>query len=130
MVDCKECMEIKRLHHLKEKRKDTNFLGIKLDYATPGVVKIDMKSNIKGIIAEFPEEIPENIRKCPWNYDLFKINPNGKNEKAKLFHAFVAKVLFLSKRRRYDIQPAVAFLTTRVKNPCEEDWSKLVKSQQ
>jgi hypothetical protein len=33
----------------------------------------------------------------------------------------------LSKRTRCDIQPAVAFLTTRVKNPCEEDWTKLFK---
>jgi hypothetical protein len=55
---------------------------------------------------------------------------NGKplsNEKARLFHTFVAKILFLSKRTRCDIQPAVAFLTTRVKNPCEEDWTKLLK---
>jgi hypothetical protein len=76
---------------------------------------------MEGIIAEFPDELPESIRKCPWNDDLFKINWNGKplsHEKARLFHTFVAKILFLSKRTRCDIQPAVAFLTTRVKNHC------------
>ena len=48
----------------------------------------------EGIIAEFPEEIPESIRKSPWNDDLFKINPDGKqlqNEKAKLFHTFLPR---------------------------------------
>jgi hypothetical protein len=72
---------------------------MKLDYTTPGEVKIDMKSNIEGIIAEFPDELPVSIRKCPWNDDVFKINWNGKplsNEKARLSHTFVAKILFLS----------------------------------
>jgi hypothetical protein len=120
-----------KIASIKAKRGTLHeYLGMKLDYKTPGEVKIDMKSNIEGIIAEFPDELPESIRKCPWNDDLFKINRNGKplsNEKARLFHTFVAKILFLSKQARCDIQPAVAFLTTRVKNPCEEDWTKLFK---
>jgi hypothetical protein len=41
-------------------------------------------------------------------------------------HTFVAKGLFLAKRGRPDIMPCIAFLTTRVKNPTEEDWSKLI----
>jgi hypothetical protein len=34
--------------------------------------------------------------------------------------------LYLAKRGRPDIMPCIAFLTTRVKNPTEEDWSKLI----
>ena len=34
-------------------------------------------------------------------------------------------MLFLCKRARPDIQTAVAFLTTRVKGPDEDDWKKL-----
>ena len=42
-----------------------------------------------------------------------------------IFHCLVAKRLFLSKRAGPDIQPIIAFLTTRVRNPDEDDWKKL-----
>ena len=44
-----------------------------------------------------------------------------------MFHAFVAKALFAASRGRPDIQVALAFLCTRVKNPTEEDWIKLLR---
>eukprot|EP00957_Ditylum_brightwellii_P196841 14997558-Ditylum_brightwellii.AAC.1 len=44
---------------------------------------------------------------------------------ARWFHTNTAKLLFLCKRARQDIQTAVAFLTTRVKQPDEDDWKKL-----
>jgi hypothetical protein len=37
----------------------------------------------------------------------------------------VAQLLFMATRARQDIQIAVAFLTTRVKSPDEDDWEKL-----
>ncbi len=40
------------------------------------------------------------------------------------FHHATAQLLFLSARARCDIQPAVAFLTTRVKAPDEDNWGK------
>jgi hypothetical protein len=90
-----------------------------------------MKRNIKEMIKEFPEKITDTTIKCPWNKDLFKVKPNAKKllskEKGKSFHTFVAKLLFISKRTRSDIQPAVAYLTTRVKQPNEYDWNKLVR---
>jgi hypothetical protein len=79
---------------------------------------------------EFPEKLPDTTIKCPWNEELFKVKPNAKllsKEKGKSFHTFVAKALFISKRTRRDIQPAIAYLTTRVKQPNEDDWNKLVK---
>jgi len=39
----------------------------------------------------------------------------------------VARALFLAKRARPDIQPPVAFLCTRVQEPTEEDWFKLIR---
>ena len=39
-----------------------------------------------------------------------------------MFHHSVAQLLFLACRARRDIQVAVAFLTTRVKKPDEDDW--------
>ena len=46
---------------------------------------------------------------------------------AKRFHSFVAKLLYLSKRTRPDILTLVAFLTTKVHAPSEDDRSKLHK---
>lgn len=47
--------------------------------------------------------------------------------KAEFFHRFVAKLLYLSKRARPDIATAIAFLTTRVKEPDGDDWNKLCR---
>ena len=41
------------------------------------------------------------------------------------FHRTVAQLLFLCTRARRDIQTAVFFLTTRVKQPNEDGWTKL-----
>jgi hypothetical protein len=46
-------------------------------------------------------------------------------ERALAFHHTVMQLLFMCTRARRDIQRAVAFLTTRVKNPDEDDWGKL-----
>ena len=43
------------------------------------------------------------------------------------FHTYVAKALFLCKQARPNIQTAVAFLTTQVKGPDQDDWKKLVR---
>jgi hypothetical protein len=48
-------------------------------------------------------------------------------DKAQLFYHPVAKLLHLCRCTRQDIQSAVAFLCTRVKEPDEEDYTKLVK---
>ena len=54
-------------------------------------------------------------------------SPKLLKDKPELFHTFVAKGLFVCKRARPDIQPAIAYLTTRVREPDEQDWFKLVK---
>ncbi len=46
-------------------------------------------------------------------------------EQALAFHHIVAQLLFMATRARRDIQTAVAFLTTRVKNPDKDNWGKL-----
>jgi hypothetical protein len=94
------------------------------------VVKVNMTDYIKGMIKKFPEQLPDSSKNCPWNENLFKVNSAARPltiKKAQVFHTFVAKVLFLSKRARYDIQPAIVFLTTQVRSPNEDDWDKLRK---
>ena len=39
----------------------------------------------------------------------------------------MAQGLFLTKRGRPDIQTGIAFLCTRVQQPNEEDWEKLMR---
>jgi hypothetical protein len=104
-----------------------DYLAMNLDFSKPGKVQVDMTSYVNSMTEEFPDELSSSIT-CPWNENLFKIDENSRvlsKERAELFHTFVAKGLFLSKRGRPDIQPAIAFLTTRVKKPTEQDWSKL-----
>ena len=105
-----------------------DYLAMNLDYQITGVVKINMVNYVKTMIEEFPEKVGNST--CPWNANLFKVDqksPKLSKEKAEIFHTFVAKGLFLCKRARSDIQPAIAFLSTRVKGPNQGDWFKLSK---
>ncbi len=57
---------------------------------------------------------------------LFKVRDKKeaqplKEEQAIAFHHTVAQLLFMATRARRDIQTAVASLTTRVKNPNEDN---------
>jgi len=61
---------------------------------------------------------------------LFNTNPDAKKlpeGKVQLFHHLVVKFLNLCRHTRQAIQTAVAFLCTRVKEPDEDDYKKLVK---
>ena len=61
-------------------------------------------------------------------FDTEEDNPALLSEEdATLFHHIVAKLLYLSKRARPDIQLAVAFLFTRVHEPDTDDYKKLVR---
>ena len=44
---------------------------------------------------------------------------------SKCFHNIVAKTLYVTKRERLDTAVAIAFLTTRVREPDVNDWRKL-----
>jgi hypothetical protein len=61
---------------------------------------------------------------------LYQINNSSPLLRAKTkekFHSVVQKLLYISKRTRPDILTAVSFLTTRVREPTEEDEKKLIK---
>jgi Reverse transcriptase (RNA-dependent DNA polymerase) len=104
------------------------YLGMILDYSNKGELQLDMKSYIKKMLDEFPEQVTGS--KSPWNENLFKEDTNSaliSKDDAEQFHKFVAKALFASKRARPDILPAIAYLCTRVKSPNQNDWIKLKK---
>ena len=118
--------KVAQVKSVRGKRHD--YLAMNLDFQEKGKLKVDMVDYIKGMVDEFPEELGKSS--CPWNENLFKVDeksPKLSKEKKELFHMFVAKGLFACKRARPDIQPAIAFLSTRVKEPNKNDWLKLIK---
>jgi len=86
-----------------------------------------MKRYVQDMVDLFPETVNESAS-TPAAAHLFTVcedAPKLSEEKASTFHTIVAKGLFLCKRARPDIQTTIAFLTTRVKDPDEDDWKKL-----
>jgi hypothetical protein len=97
-----------QIGELKSTRgKQHDYLGMTLDYGVPGQITIDMVDYVKSMVSFFPDTL----------------------EKPKVSaYTMVAKGLFLCKRRRADISPAIAFLTTRVHEPHGDDWEKFYLS--
>ena len=61
---------------------------------------------------------------------LFEVDDNRiklKPEQKDMFHEFFAKLLFLGKRARPDLQTAISFLSTRVREPDTDDNKKLIR---
>ena len=110
-----------------------DYLGVDHDYSGNDGVKLSMIGHIKKIFEDFPEEIGKEAA-TPASDHLFQVRDEEEAKEAglllnddrkKQFHHSVAQLLFVSSRVRRDIQTAVAFLTTRVKKPDEDDWGKL-----
>ena len=122
----KEYGQVKEVTCTRDKIHD--YLGMKLDYSTPGEVKIDMRDYVKAMIEEFPKQLKGDAS-TPASDKLFNTEGGKKLDelKAEAFHTFVAKALFLTMRARPDIRLAVAFLCTRVKEPTTYDWVKLTR---
>jgi hypothetical protein len=117
--------------HMKVSRgKVHKYLGMTLDYTTPGKVQITMLDYVAEIIEAFMKAEPTcaGIKTSAAPDDLFKVDddcPRLDASKAKTFHNIVAKILYATKRARPDTCTAIAFLTTRVREPDNDDWSKL-----
>ena len=66
------------------------------------------------MVKSSPEKYLQGIKvKTPWNDNLFKVRDKSG--------------LFLCKCGRPDISPLIAYLTTIVRSPNEDDWEKLVR---
>ena len=118
--------EYKAVKPLRGKVHD--YLGMKIDFGTKSTVIIDMVQYVHDMIMDFPVKITKTS-KTPAGEKLMEVG-NGKlldKCKAEAFHTTVAKGLFLCKRARPDIQPTIAFLSTRVISPTETDWKKLIR---
>ena len=65
---------------------------------------------------------------------LFQVNTKDpvmlEKEMATMFHHNMAKLLFLCKRARPDIQTVIAFLCTKVKGPDKDDYKEFIRVMQ
>ena len=106
------------------------YLGMTLDFTKKGKVKIRMDDYVTRMLNEFPRKFNEGeTQETPAGGNLFEPGKGGllEPERKEIFHSFVAKSLFLSKRARLDIGPTVAALASRVREPTQGDWKKLVR---
>ena len=108
------------------------FLGMTIDLSRKGKVMISMIEYILRIFELLPEKMQRDIKKgkiTPAGDNLFTVNeedPVLLEEKDRtLVHSSTARLLFLGKRARPDIQIVIAFLCTRVKVADEDDYKKL-----
>ena len=81
------------------------------------------------LIANFPEEIMNTFPTLTGDH-LFEVLPDKERnifdkETVTACHHSVAQLIFGTQRVRKDIQTSVNFLTTRLREPDEDDWSKL-----
>jgi hypothetical protein len=108
-----------------------DYLGMNLDYSEENKVKITMFAYVKEIVDLFQKhDDTTRTAATPAAEHLFKVDEDAQKlsqSQATIFHHFVAKCLFATKRARPDISTAMAFLTTRVKGPDEQDWKKLIR---
>ena len=106
------------------------YLGMTLDFSKEGKVKIRMDDYVDRMLDEFPIKFEKNQTSAtPAANDLLSVGKGEKldEKKRQIFHTFIAKGLFLSKRARLDIAPTISVLSTRVQSPIEADWKKLIR---
>ena len=106
------------------------YLGMTIDFTRKGKVKIRMDDYVRRMLEEFPIKFsPDTKQETPAGNNLLDVGRGRKldPERQEIFHSFVAKNLFLSKRARLDILPTVSVLASRVREPNESDWKKLVR---
>ena len=109
-----------------------DYLGMTLDYSEEGKVKIKMLDYVEKMLADLPKEMDGEAITPAANhlFDVDEDSPKMGEEQAQFYHTYVAKTLFLCKRARPDLQPTVAFLSTRIQSCNEDDYKKLVRMLQ
>ena len=93
------------------------YLGMTLDFSKPECVEVSMIKYINEMLDELPSDMNGEAATPAANhlFNINDVNPTFLDEPTSdFFHHNVAKLLFLCKRARPDIQTAVAFLCTRV----------------
>jgi hypothetical protein len=109
--------------------KRHDYLGVVMEFTNKETLDISIVTYLKNAIAGSPKEIRGKAA-SPAADHLFLVRDligtkALEEERALAFHHTVAQLLFMCTRARRDIQTAVAFLTTSVKEPDEDNCGKL-----
>ena len=91
-------------------------------------ISINMTEQLKEALEMFGEEVDSKVT-TPANKNLLTTY-NGECEeldknRSEVFHSVTAKLLFIMKRGRPDIETTISYLMTRVSKSNERDWEKL-----
>jgi hypothetical protein len=90
-----------------------DYLGITFTFSEDGTIKIMMQDYMTEMLGEVPDNMGGEAA-IPAGNCLFMVSNEPKQldkDDSKMFHHHTAKLLFLSKRARPNIQTAVIFLT-------------------
>ena len=104
-----------------------DYLGMTINYSTTGKVAIRMQDYIENMLEEVLGDM-EGLAVTPAGNHLFTVNEAAEpldKLNSEIFHSITAKILFLCKRGRPDVQAPIAFLCTRVQKPDVDDYKKL-----
>jgi hypothetical protein len=103
------------------------YIGVDIKFTNDKKVQLHCKDHLKECINDFKEEIKTSAS-TPASRWLFTVSDDAKyleKDRKENYHSIVMKLLWISKRARFDIQLALSFLCTRTNNPDEDDWKKL-----
>jgi hypothetical protein len=108
-----------------------DYLGMTLDFSVDGKVTFSMNDYIENVLDDAPDDKAfAGTAATPAAHHLFDVSSSADKlpaEAMEKFHRTTAKLLYLCKRARPDLQTGVAFLCTRVKQPDTDDWKKLAR---
>jgi hypothetical protein len=107
------------------------YIGMTIDCTIRGQVKITMFNYIDEILAAFDNAEPKGggTKSSVAPDSLFKVDESCeklKQDKAAEFHNLLTKILYATKRARPNTCTVITFLTTRVRAPDKDDWTRLV----
>ena len=106
-----------------------DYLGMIITIKDRKVV-VDMSAQVEELIEFFDDDVSGNVT-SPANKNLMNVDDNSPllgNKKRENFHSTTAKMLYIEKRGRPDMELTTSFLTTRVSKPTQEDWGKLKRA--
>ena len=107
--------------------KKHKLLGMNIEFCDNVSLKIDINEYVREAIEDFGEDVRKKVS-SPAAHGLFQVDLESRppsKEKSDVYHSVVAKLLWVMKRGRPDIETAIAFFCTIVQGPTCQDWCKL-----
>ena len=89
-----------------------HYLGLTLDYTTPGMLKVDMTGYVDGVLEEVPQDMMGTTNAPAASY-LFKMNQTDPTllgpSKKEIFHHITMQLAYLAQWGCPDIHTAITF---------------------